>query len=716
MTAVVRTSRARAVTAEYEALVAGVAPVADQGLEFDFLVSTVDFSHGRGDLFVAAGLARALVARGHGARLSDQPEWYRARDVGTVVVVMVAGADVRRIPAVATRVAWIRNRTSDWLRSPGLGLYDAVISSSELSRREVLRTFDGPTGVCRIGFDPDLFSDEGCARAVAAVSTANHWGGHRVVHEALLHLSQRDVPVDWYGVDRSGREALSSVHRGELAYVDVPDVYRAARVTVDDMQDSSLDHGHLNSRLFEALACGSLVVVNSGLGLAEAGLDGVPVYRSAAELEEIVERAAAGEYDTLTKDLHQRVVREHSFAARAEQFEALARDAIAAHPERASRTVVSFFPDYSSTNPYQTLLYGGLGAHDALAVPAHDVLDHPVPGDAHDGGSLAGQVLHLHWLNGIVQPGRNLPEAFDRLEAFKRAMTELVERGARIVWTVHNALAHELTYRFLELELSEFVAEIADVVHVMSPATLTETRDLYRIPPEKVVLVEHPSFDGCYPELLDRPAARERLSMNDDDVAVLFFGGIRPYKGVPLLLDAFEIAAAADARLRLDVAGGLGNTMNKAVVERMLELPRVVPHVGFVESAAVHQFLRAADLMVLPYETILNSGSLMLATTFGVPVVAPRLGQLRELDGARFVEFFEAGSAESLAEALQRAVVTLRTPEARRAARRYADDRRPDRLAADFADAVLGRLAEPRAVSRGGAEPSTSPAPARPGR
>lgn len=696
----VAASRAAAVTADYAALVAGVERTVDHGLNFDFLVSSVDFSHGRGDLFVAAGLGRALVANGHGVRLSDKHEWYRLREERTVVVVMVADADVRLIPAGPTVIAWIRNRTTDWLRTPGLALFDAVISSSDISRREVLREFDGPTGVCRIGFDPDLFYDDGVERTVAAVSTANHWGGHRVVHEALLHLSERDVPVDWYGINRSGRNALAEVHRGELSYVEVPAVYRAARVTVDDMQDSSLDHGHLNSRLFEALACGSLVVVNSGLGLAEAGLGGVPVYRSAEQLEALIERAAAGEYDTLTKDLCQRVVREHSFAHRAETFEDLVRQAVTARAERASRTVVNFFPDYSHTNPFQKLLYGSVQEHDMVAVPAYDALTQPVAGDGHDGRSLEGQVLHLHWLNGIVQPGSDLGEAVERLDRFKRVLTDLSSRGAQIIWTVHNTLAHELTYRFLEIELSEFVARIADVVHVMTPATLTETRDLYEIPPEKVVLVEHPSYDACYPQPLDRPTARARLSLNDDDVSVLFFGGIRPYKGVPLLLDAFEIAAAADARLRLDVAGGLGNTMDRTIVDRMEKQERVVPHVGFVDHAEVHQFLLAADFLVLPYEGILNSGSLMLSTTFGLPVVVPRLGQLRELEGAGFVEFFESGSAESLATAIQRAVVTLRRPASRSAARAHADTRRPGRVSAEFAG-VLGEGKARRATEPG---------------
>jgi glycosyltransferase involved in cell wall biosynthesis len=687
------------VVSEYEALVGGVAPRGSEGLEFVFLVATDDFSHGRGDLFVAAGLARALVARGHGASLAGPSRWYEPREPGAVVVVMVADTDVRRIPAGPVVVAWVRNRTDDWVASRGLNLYDAVIASSELSRREIARVFDGPTGVCRIGFDPDVFFDDGRRRSVAAVTTANHWGGHRVVHEALLHLADRGLSVEWYGVDRSGKEPLSRIHRGVRAFFDVPDAYRSARVTVDDLQDVSLAYGNLNSRLFEALACGSLVVTNSALGLAEAGLEGVPVYRSVDELESFIERAEAGEFDALAKDLQERVLREHSFAHRAEDFEALVREALTAHATRQRRTVVSFFPDYTSTNPYQDLLYAALPEHGGVAVPSVDIFNNPVARQT--GESLEGNVLHLHWLNGIVQPGKSLQEAFYRLDRFKAEMTALVERGVRIVWTVHNTLAHELTYRFLEIELSAFVAEIADVVHVMTAETLRETADLFHIPPEKVVLVEHPSFEGCYPQLLDRRAARDRLGINDDDVSLLFFGGIRPYKGVPLLLDGFENAAASDARLRLHVAGGLGATMDRSVVERMATMDRVDPHVGFVDQAEVHQFLLAADVLVLPYESILNSGSLMLATTFGLPVIAPRLGRLTELEGSEFVEFFEVGSADDLARSMCRAASTLTKKPARAAARAFADDRNPREIARDFALHLLADGPGPHSAHRG---------------
>jgi glycosyltransferase involved in cell wall biosynthesis len=684
------------VIAEYEALVGGV-PVRDpRGIEFVFLVSADDFSHGRGDLFVAAGLARALVSRGHGATLAGPSDWFVPRSPQAVVVVMIADTDVRRIPAGPTVVAWVRNRTDDWAATPGLALCDAVVTSSEVSRREIARTYDGPTGVCRLAYDPQLFFDDGRDRSVVAVSTANHWGGHRAVHEALLHLASRDVPVEWYGVDRSGREPLSRIHRGALGYFDIPEVYRSARLTVDDLQDSSLSHGHLNSRLFEALACGSLVVTNSALGLAEAGLDGVPVYRSAGELESIIERAAAGQLDALAKDLQQRVVGSHTFSHRAPVFEELARVAVDAHQQRRTRRVVNFFPDYSATNPYQHLLYGALPEKGALAVPSADIFDHPVARD--DGGSLEGQVLHLHWLNGIVQPGQNLREAFDRLDRLKDVLRGLVDRGLRVVWTVHNSLAHELTHRFIEIELSAFVAEIADVVHVMTSETLAATADLFPIPEEKVVLVEHPSFDGCYPELLDRATARERLGIHDDEIALLFFGGIRPYKGIPLLLDAFETAAAADARLSLHIAGGLGATMGRDVVDRVNDTPRVVPHIGFVPESDVHQYLLAADVMVLPYESILNSGSLMLAATFGLPVIAPRMGQLVELEDSSFVEFFDAGSAECLARAIDRAVVRLRREEARDDARLYAASRRPDVISESFATSVLHLDEEPGSV------------------
>lgn len=671
---------------EYEDLVRGVAGKDGQPTYY-FLVASAAFSDGRGDLFVAAGLGRALAARGCGVVLVDKPDWYTERPAGSIVVSMVADTDIRRIPGKCTVIAWIRNRTDEWLASPAFDLYDGVLTSSELSRREVERTFDGPTDVCRIGFDPDLFYPDGDVRDIRVATTANHWGSDRGVHVSMRALAAVGTDVAWYGIDRSNDPVLAGINRGALEFFDVAAIYRRSMVTIDDLHDVSIGYGNLNSRIFEALACGSLVVTNSALGLAEAGLEGVPVYRSADDLVQIVSAAATGAYDQTLEELIDNVRTNHSFEVRAVVFEEFGRRTLDEHARRSSRPTLHVYPDYSSTNPFQTLLYQEARKRGTVA-PVIDIFNVPIARDP--GGELTGHTLHLHWLNGVVQPGADLYEAFYRLGRFQDMIRAVKERGARIVWTVHNAMPHEVTYYFVERELYEFVAEEADVIHVMSVETAAATADLYPLPPEKTVVVEHPSFADAYPQMFDRPMARRRLGVHDDEISFLFFGAIRDYKGIPRLLDAFEIVSDSDARMRLDVAGGLGRTTTRGLAERMAAMGRVFPHIGFVDPADVQKYLVAADIFVLPYDNILNSGTAMLAATFGLPVVAPRLGQLKELEGEDWIEFFEPGSHESLAQAMERSAGTLRNDGARSAALSFAQQRDPETVARRFALDILG--------------------------
>ncbi len=670
------------VEAAYRALVAGVPP-RDGGRNYVLLVSSARFDDGRGDLFVAAGLARALLRRGAGVKLVSADEWYQEQPPGSVVVGMVADVDPRRIPGQVALIAWIRNRVRDWLRAPGFGLFDAVLTSSEIAAREVRRSYGGPVDVCPIGFDPDLFHPTDATRDLTAVSTANHWGTERDVHRMIRELGST---VQWFGVDRSRDPRLSALNHGTRDFFQMADIYRRAVVTVDDTLPNSVGWGTLNSRLFEALACGSLVVTNTGVGLHDLGLEKVPVYRTADELGTIIARAVAGEYDEILTECVAVVRERHSFDARAEVVEKIVRRV---SERTSSRSIVDYYPDYT-TNPYQALTYSALNGVDEVAVPVADIFEAPLARDP--GGRLDGRVLHLHWVNPIAQQSPVLEVAVARVERFKSKLLELKARGVKVVWTIHNTVPHELNHYFLELEVCQFLAREADLVHIMSAATPQLVDDYYRIPADKIVQIEHPAYNGVYPQVLDREHARTRLGLSDAQLSYVFFGAIRDYKGIPLLLDAFARCAASDARIRLDVAGAVGRIVQRDLRDRLRDSAQVRMHLGRAAGWQVQEYLCAADVMVFPYTRILNSGSVLLALTFGIPIIVPAVEALGELLDQEFVETFVADDRASLAAAIERSKTTLITQRARDAAMAYAEARRWQTISGQFREEVLERL------------------------
>ena len=305
--------------------------------------------------------------------------------------------------------------------------------------------------------------------------------------------------------------------------------------------------------VFETIAGGRVPVVDSRLGLVDVGLADLPVARTSRERSALLVQLGADRSGTrqLLDDLLRTVRHRHTYQARARRLTTL----LDAPPVPPAATV-SFFPDFRVTNPYQDMLYLRLGGDGVRLAPLQDVTRCVAARD--NGGDLTGHLLHLHWTSAIVQVARTEQEAAERLHRFCQRVIDLRRRGGRMVWTVHNVLPHELTYRDLELQLRRFLAEQADLVHVMGPQTVEATRPYYPLDPERLAVVPHSSYTGIYPQVVSREAAREQLGVADGEIALLALGGIRPYRGLDQLLDLFDRLHVADPRLRLLVAGKPG--------------------------------------------------------------------------------------------------------------------------------------------------------------
>ncbi|MBO8140912.1 MAG: glycosyltransferase [Firmicutes bacterium] len=146
--------------------------------------------------------------------------------------------------------------------------------------------------------------------------------------------------------------------------------------------------------------------------------------------------------------------------------------------------------------------------------------------------------------------------------------------------------------------------------------------------PSRVIC--HGHYRDIYSQSISREAARKILGIDANSAVILFFGQIRPYKGVVGLVEAFrEIQMPG---VELVIAGRIKNAeLAKEIESASAEDPRVRVYDQFVPETKVSQFFSAADLVVLPYTEILNSGSAILALSLDRPVLVPDLGSMREL-------------------------------------------------------------------------------------
>jgi glycosyltransferase involved in cell wall biosynthesis len=202
-----------------------------------------------------------------------------------------------------------------------------------------------------------------------------------------------------------------------------------------------------------------------------------------------------------------------------------------------------------------------------------------------------------------------------------------------VVVTAHVVTAHERT---------RFEDAVHRRIHAGSALIIAHSEfDRKRllgesgVDPRRVAVIPHGEygFFGRGRARVDRAEARQALGLGPRDEVALFFGYIREYKGLDLLLEAWPAVARARPAARLVVAGDPVRLDGHRRRELEAWAARVgaVHRFGYVPFSEVSRYFAAADVLVMPYRHVSQSGVLYLALSLGVPVLATRVGGLPEV-------------------------------------------------------------------------------------
>lgn len=273
---------------------------------------------------------------------------------------------------------------------------------------------------------------------------------------------------------------------------------------------------------------------------------------------------------------------------------------------------------YTEGNPYQKLLADELEAL-GCAISKYGSLKQLFSRDLPD-----LDVVHLHW-----------PPVFDfrpmttlRLLRFVSRVRALKKRGVALVWTVHNAVPHESSFKWADLLLARAIAGHASTLICHSDEAKQRIHALYRVPKDKISIIPHGNYIGQYPNDLSREEARRQLEIAPQEIVLLSLGLIRPYKAVVELIEEFKKAAPENTRLL--VAGRpTGGITEQTLAAAANGSQKISIYPRFIEDDEIQVFLNAADIVAFTYKRSLTSGAILLATSFGKACLAFDTGAVR---------------------------------------------------------------------------------------
>jgi glycosyltransferase involved in cell wall biosynthesis len=259
-------------------------------------------------------------------------------------------------------------------------------------------------------------------------------------------------------------------------------------------------------------------------------------------------------------------------------------------------------------------------------------------------------VFHILWNNKFETIDRTL------LTLYYKAL------GKKVVLTAHNVNAgrRDSNDNALNRLTLRIQYRLADHIFVHTNSMKNELIADFGVRESSITVIPF-GINNAVPDTdVTRAQARQRLGIGPDERAILFFGTIAPYKGLEYLVAAFQRLLAERSDYRLIIAGRPKNGTEQywEAIRRTLEgvdRGRMVQKIEFIPDEDTELYFKAADVLILPYKEIFQSGVLFLGFSFGLPAIVADVGSLSEdvvVGKTGFV--FRAGDPVDLAEVIKR--------------------------------------------------------------
>ena len=317
----------------------------DNPLKVGLVVSQRGKNVQAGDFFTALGLSDSLVKLGYKTEFLaiNHSEYensaYEVDDDIDIVISLLDKYDINQIKSDNTmliKIAWVRNWIERWVQQDFFEDFDLILASSKKAIDYIKQ---------HTGFNPILFpiaTDTGMFNKYLQPTdeykcdycfTGSFWNADR---DIISCLSPDDLKYTFnlYGANWEKLPHLRKYHKGFINYNQMPQLYASTELVIDDANHVTKEYGSVNSRVFDAIASGKLVITNGTLGNDELFGGLMPEYHSKEELSQQIEYYMQNKdkRDELVNKLQDIVYNHHTYDIRAKEFISIITDYVM-HPK-----------------------------------------------------------------------------------------------------------------------------------------------------------------------------------------------------------------------------------------------------------------------------------------------------------------------------------------------------------------------------------------------
>ncbi len=299
-------------------------------LKVAFVVTETGENSSAGDYFTAISLGKSLQKFGWEIDFlsrTESEDWYYVDTDIDVLISLLDAYDIRKIRSMNNlliKVAWPRNWLNRWISHPDFMDFDLVMATSETACRYIEEKTGIKTSLLSLATDPDTFNPSVAGDEKWECDycfTGSYWKDPR---EIIEMLDPESLPYTFklFGKNWDEFEKLKDYYEGFVNYQNMPQVYRSTKIVVDDANRVTKEYGSVNSRVFDAIASGVLVITNGDLGAEETFKGILPVYNSGKELKKLLEYYLSndGERKSKIKELKEFVLSKHTYDQRAQKI------------------------------------------------------------------------------------------------------------------------------------------------------------------------------------------------------------------------------------------------------------------------------------------------------------------------------------------------------------------------------------------------------------